>query len=109
MSHSNKGTDHAFSLEYFGLRSYINGLHKAQTAVQFKEHPLPSEEKPIRKMGYAVYPARDIKVGEVVREADLVIKSPMDGLMGWTYDNLIGKVAQRDLKREEILSEEDFA
>ncbi len=108
MSHTNRGTDHAFSLEYFGIRSYIGNLHKAHVAIQYKEHPMPSEIKPIFKMGYAVYPSLNIKKGVTITPSDLVIKSPMEGLVGWEYDNLIGKVTIRELEKEEPLSLEDF-
>ncbi len=108
MSHTNRGTDHAFSLEYFGLRSYINNLHAAHKAVDYREQPMEVELKPIYKMGAAVYPALDLPEGLVIKPEHLVIKSPMEGLMGWHYDDLIGKVTTRVLEKEEPLSLEDF-
>ena len=108
MSHTNRGTDHAFSLEYFGLRSYVNNLHNAHKAVDYREQPMEAELKPIYKMGYAVYPALNIKKGVIITANDLVIKSPMEGLMGWYYDDLIGMMTTRDLEKEEPLSLEDF-
>jgi len=108
MSHVNRGTDHAFSLEAGGLRGYINNLRDAEASLQELEHPLPSEERPLYKMGYAVYPAHDLQAGDVVLPDDLVIKSPMEGLSGLTYRMIVGKELARDVKKEQPLSWDDF-
>ena len=108
MSHTNRGTDHAFSLEYFGMRSYVSNLHKAHAAVNYKEQPMEVELNPLYKMGYAVYPAMDLPEGITILPEHLVIKSPLKGLVGWEYDELIGKKTTRMLKKEERLSPEDF-
>jgi N-acetylneuraminate synthase/sialic acid synthase len=108
-SHSNKGTDHAFSLEYMGLRSYTNNLHAAGRASAYQEQPLESERDPLYKMRSAVYTTRDMKRGEEVTEADLVLKSPENGLSGWWYDSLLGMIVTRDIKKEQPLNWEDFS
>ena len=91
MSHTNKGTDHAFSLEYGGLRSYINTIRKTEAASVFPSYPLPSEKGPLTKMGYSCYTTRYLPGGHVITADDLAVKSPAEGLPGWAYDELIGK------------------
>lgn len=108
MSHSNRGTDHAFSLEYGGLRSYVNNLHEASEALRRLRHPLETEKRPIYKMGYGVYPSRFISAGTEVSPSELCIKSPAEGLEGWDYYALLGRRTTRDLSKEEPLSWEDF-
>jgi N-acetylneuraminate synthase/sialic acid synthase len=108
MNHSNRGTDHAFSLEYMGLRSYVSNLHKSHAAIRALDHPLEIEKKPVYKMGYAVYPAKDLAAGITLMPEDLVIKSPMDGLSGWEYDKIVGMELQVDKKKEEPFSMDDF-
>lgn len=108
MSHSNRGTDHAFSLEYMGLRSYVGNLHRAHQALDYNEQPFEEEKKPIYKMGYSIYPAHDIKAGTILMPEDLVIKSPMEGLNGWAYNDIIGEELKVDKKKEEPFSWDDF-
>ena len=68
-----------------------------------RHHPMDEERRPLAKMGYSVYPAKDLPKGLVIKSTDLVIKSPADGLPGWAYDELIGKTLLRDVNAEEIL------
>jgi N-acetylneuraminate synthase/sialic acid synthase len=103
MSHTNKGTDHAFSLEYMGLRTYTGNLHEAEKASIYQSQPLESERSPLYKMRSAVYTTRDIEVGERLTESDLVLKSPAEGLEGWSYDDLLGTVVREPIKKEEPL------
>ena len=103
LSHTNKGTDHAFSLEAAGLRSYIGNLNEAHIASPLRDQPQESELEPIYKMGSAVYLNRDMVKGEVVRAENLVLKSPAEGLPGWDYDDIIGQVLVRDVRSEEPL------
>ena len=103
LSHTNKGTDHPFSLEYMGLRAYIGNLHEAERASVLQDQPLEVELKPIRKMGAACYFNRDMKVGDVVTVDNLVLKSPIDGLKGWAYDDLIGSILIVDVAAESPL------
>jgi N-acetylneuraminate synthase/sialic acid synthase len=103
-SHSNKGTDHAFSLEYMGLRSYTGQLHAAGRATAYQEQPLESERNPLYKMRSAVYLIQDVQPGVVIQAEHLVLKSPEDGLSGWEYDQLIGLTVREPIKKEEPLN-----
>ena len=103
LDHTNRGTDHAFSLEPGGLHAYVKNLHEAYVSRVKLSHPLDVERGPVYKMGAAVYPARDLSKGLVIQPTDLVIKSPADGLPGWEFDSLIGKRTTVDLKKEQPL------
>ena len=103
MSHTHKGTDHPFSLEYMGLRAYTGNLHEAERASVLQNQPLEVELKPMRKMGSACYFNRDMKVGDIVTVDNLILKSPADGLLGWAYDDLIGSQLEVDVAAESPL------
>lgn len=103
MSHTHKETDHPFSLEYMGLRAYTGNLHEAERASVLKDQPLKVELKPMRKMGSACYFNRDMKIGDTVTVDNLVLKSPVDGLLGWAYDDLIGSILIVDVEAESPL------
>ena len=108
LDHTAKGTDHAFSQEFGGFSQYIKNLSRAHGALTIYNQPMEEELNPLHKMGYAVYPARDLYKGLVATSIDLVIKSPLNGLPGWAYDELLGRRTSRDLKKEQPLDWSDF-
>jgi sialic acid synthase SpsE len=55
-------------------------------------------------MRSAVYTVRDMEPGMVINAADLILKSPEDGLSGWEYDNLLFKTVREPIKKEEPLN-----
>lgn len=98
-----KGTDHAFSLEPEDQREYIEGLKRVYLAMGSGEKvPLPIEEKPIYKMGKAVYASRPIAAGEQIGAGNTLIRSPVDGMVPWKLDRFT--VATRDFDEDEPLS-----
>jgi N-acetylneuraminate synthase/sialic acid synthase len=63
---------------------------------------LPSEERPLHKMGKKLVAARELPAGHVLVEGDLVAKSPADGgLPPYELDRLLGKRLLRPLALEE--------
>ena len=101
--HTNKGTDHPFSLEFGGLVGYIKNIDEAAIADTILDHPVEPELAPLQKMRGSCYLVRDMKAGERITKDDLVIKSPEDGLGGWNYDNLIGNKLSVSVNKEQIL------
>jgi N-acetylneuraminate synthase/sialic acid synthase len=106
--HTNKGTDHAFSLEFGGLVSYIKNIDEAAIADTILEHPVEVELSPVTKMRSSCYLNKDMAVGQVVQAEDIVIKSPEDGIPGWGYDELIGRGLIVDVNKEQPLKWEYF-
>ena len=108
LSHTNKGTDHPFSLEYMGLRTYVGNLQEAERASVLQNQPLEVEVGPLHKMGSACYFNRDMKRGDTITVDNLILKSPAEGLLGWEYDNLIGRQLVVDVVAESPLEEAFF-
>lgn len=100
LNHSAKGTDHAFSLEYEGLRKYIKYLNDAAKALEWQEQPMEDEIAPILKMSQSLYWARAISAGDIIQVADIAIQSPghPDGL--YPTQLTIDKFAVRELKTD---------
>ena len=75
LDRSQKGTDHAFSLEPTGLRKMIRDLNAVRTSrgSGIKEI-YECEKKPLEKMRKSIYLSREIKAGETLLETDLVLK-----------------------------------
>ena len=100
-SHSAKGTDHAFSLEEEGLRQYIKSIGRARLALKEWEQPLEIEKKPIYKMRQSIYAARYLPSGTWLRERDMVLQTPENGVAAWWYEFLVGRVLKEDVKEGE--------
>ena len=105
LSHAAKGTDHAFSLMPEGMRKLVRDLRRVPVAIgDGVKRPLPSEEKPLEKMGKKLVAARALAAGHVLAEGDLVAKSPADGgLPPYALDDLLGRALARALAEEETI------
>ena len=111
LSHTAKGTDHAFSLMPEGMRKLVRDLERVPAAIgDGVKRPLPTEAKPLEKMGKKLVAARGLAAGHVLAEGDLIAKSPADGgLPPYELDGLLGRTLQRDLAEDETLLAEDVA
>jgi sialic acid synthase len=111
LSHTAKGTDHAFSLMPEGMRKLVRDLSRIPSAIgDGVKRPLPSEELPLRKMGKQLVATRDLPAGHVLAEGDLVAKSPADGgLPPYVLDELLGRPLARALAEEEAILAADVA
>lgn len=56
----------------------------------------------------AVYPVRDIMEGELINENDLTILRPLHGIDARSFESLIGKKINRNVKKHEKLSFDFF-
>lgn len=105
LSHTAKGTDHAFSLMPEGMRKLVRDLRRVPIAIgDGVKRPLASEEKPLQKMGKKLVAARALDAGHVLAEGDLVAKSPADeGLPPYALDELVGRPLARALAEDEAI------
>jgi sialic acid synthase SpsE len=56
----------------------------------------------------SVYAACDIKAGETFTEGNLTVLRPAHGLSAHRFDEVLGRVALRDIGEHEVLREEDL-
>ena len=110
LSHTAKGTDHAFSLMPEGMRKLVRDLRRVPVAIgDGVKRPLPSEDAPLRKMGKQLVAARPLPAGHVLVDGDLAAKSPADGgLPPYRLDELIGRTLVRPLAEDEAIGADDF-
>jgi sialic acid synthase len=111
LNHAWKGTDHAYSLMPDGMRRFVRDLHRVPVALgDGVKRKLPSEERPLEKMGKKLVAARDLPTGHVLAPGDLVAKSPADeGLPPYELDVLLGRPLVRALAADEAVAAEDLA
>ena len=110
LNHAWKGTDHAYSLMPDGMRRFVRDLRRVPVALgDGVKRKLPSEERPLRKMGKKLVAARALPPGHVLAPGDLVAKSPADeGLPPYELDGLLGRALARPLDAEQALLEDDL-
>jgi sialic acid synthase len=110
LNHALKGTDHPFSLMPEGMRKLVRDLRRAPIALgDGVKRRLPSEDRPLTKMGKKLVAARDLEAGHVLAEADFAIKSPADGgLPPYELDRLVGRTLQRGLGADETITFDDL-
>lgn len=104
-----QGTDHAFSLEQPGMRKLVRDLRRARVALgDGVKQVYPSEKAPLRKMSKKLVIAHNLPAGHILKQEDIAIKSPNDGLPPYEIENVIGKVTLRALQEDEDLSFKDL-
>jgi N-acetylneuraminate synthase/sialic acid synthase len=106
LSHTLKGTDHAFSLMPEGMRKLVRDLRRVPAALgDGVKRPLASEEPALKKMGKMLVAARDLAAGHVLAEGDVVARSPADGgLPPYELDELLGRSLSRALREDEAIA-----
>ena len=106
LSHTLKGTDHAFSLMPEGMRKLVRDLRRVPAALgDGVKRPLASEEPALKKMGKMLVAARDLEPGHVLAEGDVVARSPADGgLAPYELDELLGRTLGRALREDEAVT-----
>jgi len=109
LNHAWKGTDHPYSLMPDGMRRFVRDLHRVPAALgDGVKRRLPSEERPLEKMGKKLVAARELELGHVLTADDLAIKSPADGgLPPYELDRLLGGTLLRPLAAQEDVALED--
>lgn len=111
LSHTSKGTDHAFSLMPEGMRKLVRDISRVPIAIgDGVKRRLPTEEKPLQKMSKQIVASRDLPVGHVLVEGDLIAKSPFDGgLAPHEFDSILGRALTRALLADEPVLATDVA
>jgi sialic acid synthase len=109
LNHAWKGTDHAYSLMPDGMRRFVRDLQRVPIALgDGVKRRLPSEERPLEKMGKKLVAARELPAGHLLAPGDLVAKSPADGgLPPYEVDRLLGRPLLRPLTFEQGVSLDD--
>jgi sialic acid synthase len=109
LDHAWKGSDHAFSLMPDGMRRLVRDLRRVPMALgDGVKRRLPSEDKPLEKMGKKIVASRELAAGHTLGLGDVVAKSPADGgLPPYELDRLLGRRLLRPLSFEEEIALED--
>tara|TARA_B100001029_G_C15059435_1_gene457106 strand:- start:1088 stop:2122 length:1035 start_codon:yes stop_codon:yes gene_type:complete len=102
LNRSNKGTDHAFSLEPTGLRKLRNYLDRINILQgRYKKKVFKEEKKPIIKMSKSIVASRKIKIDEKLTLSNLELRSPGGGLAPYEIKKILNKRVKKEFKKHE--------
>ena len=105
LNHTWKGTDHALSLEPIGMHKMIRDLQRARVALgSGVKQTFSSEASAILKMGKKLVAAKGLPAGHVLREQDVAIKSPGDGLPPYEIEKVLGRRLLRAVAPDESIT-----
>jgi N-acetylneuraminate synthase len=105
LSRKMKGPDHAFALEPGELAQMIAALRNTSASLgSAKKACAPAERELHRLARRSIVAARDIPGGRKLTRADMAIKRPGFGVQPCELDKLLGCVARRDIKYDDIIT-----
>lgn len=103
------GPDHKASLEPEELAELVNNIRVITRALGSYEKKPTANELPVRELvRRSVTINADIKSGNVIRRSDIVLMRPGTGILPKNIDDVIGKVAIKDLMFGETLHWSDI-
>lgn len=99
-----EGPDHKASLEPNELKQMVASIRNIERAFGngIKE-PQESEKKNIAIARKSITAKCNIKKGDIFTESNLTTKRPGNGISPMKWDEIIGKVANRDYKEDELI------
>jgi len=99
-----EGPDHKASLEPSELKAMVQGIrHVSQALGNGIKKPSKSEANNIAIARKSIVAACQIKIGEPFSEDNITIKRPGNGISPMRWDEVIGQVAQRDYKEDDLI------
>lgn len=102
------GPDGAFSLEPAELKQMIDAIRVAEQAVGSAAYGPGTTESGSRAFRRSLFVVEDVKAGEALTERTVRSIRPGDGLHPRHYDEVLGRIAKRDLPRGTPLRFEDL-
>ena len=103
-----KGGDHAASLEPAGFEKMVRDIRHTEVAIGSFAKNIQESELPIfKKLAKSIVSAHDIAKGDTITADKLTTKGPGSGISPTKMDEVIGKVALRDILADEVIMEED--
>ena len=99
-----EGPDHKASLEPREFKEMVRCIRNIELALgDGIKRITESERKNVNIARKSIVTSRDINKGETFTEANLVIKRPGNGICPMRWDEIIGRVAIRDFREDEMI------
>lgn len=99
------GYDHEISVDYEGLKRMVASFREIERILGAEgKRPVGCEERARQFGRRSLVAARDIQPGEPIRPDMVAVKRPGTGIAPKQFDQVIGKVASRAIRRDEVLT-----
>jgi N,N'-diacetyllegionaminate synthase len=98
------GPDHRASLEPDEFKAMVLAIRNIELALgDGIKRPSPSESKNLPIARKSMVAARHIRAGEPFSAENLAVKRPGSGISPMRWDEVIGQIARRDFKPDELI------
>ena len=99
-----EGPDHFASLEPCELKKMVEAIRNVEKSFGSKRKERTDEEKKnIFFMRRSVHASEDIKQGEIIKENNIKITRPFEGVEPWFLNNILGKKIKTNVKKDEAI------
>ena len=104
-----KGTDHQFSLTPNEMTSLVNEIYEVKLSLGDGEKIIyPEEQLSKFKMGKKLVASSTLNAGHLIKENDISIKSPGDGMSPFEIDMILGKKIKKRLTKDSSFTIENL-
>ena len=101
------GPDHSSSMTPSEFSDFVKKIRTVNKALGSAcKKPTETEKENAISMRRSIVAKRTVKKGSTIVEGDITFKRPLTGLSPGYYYKLLGKKASRDIRADEILTEE---
>lgn len=99
------GPDHAASLEPHELKAMVSAIRNIEKAIAGDgiKKPSPSEHKNIIIARKSIVASKAISTGDFFSEENMTTKRPGNGISPMKWDNVIGKMAKKNFKKDDLI------
>ncbi|MGL5149165.1 MAG: N-acetylneuraminate synthase [Clostridium sp.] len=99
------GPDHVASLNPIELENMIKSIRNIEIALGSKDKFVTESELKNKNIARkSIVASREIKIGEIYTEDNLTVKRPGNGISPMRWDEIIGKVANKNYEEDEMIS-----
>jgi N,N'-diacetyllegionaminate synthase len=104
LSRNMEGPDHKASLEPTELKQMVESIRNIEKALgDGIKKSTPGELKNINLIRKSIVAKSAIKKGDLFNDENLTSKRPSDGISPMQWDQIIGKIADRDYSPNEMI------
>ena len=101
-----EGPDHKASLEPSELKTMVLAIRNIEKALGTRaKRPSSSELKNKTVVRKSIMAAREIRKGDTFTENNITVKRPGTGINPMRWDEIIGKIASKSYKKDELIDE----
>jgi len=102
------GPDHILSASPSQMRSLIMQIRDVEKCLVYKGDVVENEKEITPLIRRSIVASRDISVGEILSAKEITYKRPGTGLSPGMYNEVIGKLASKDIKENEQIKMENL-